>query len=94
MMMNRRPRLRSRGKVKLGVDVTISDDHCTNLSLFFKTVKNEPKIGYDFGSLVEVLDVVKMKMKRKRGTSMHKMSEAEKLKSIFVLSKEIKLKYE
>lgn len=74
--------------MKLGVDVTISDDHCTNLSLFSKIVKNEPKIGYDFGSLVGVLDVVfnLVKMKRNRGISMQKMSVVEKVKSIFEIS--------
>ena len=77
---------RWRGKVKLGVDFTISDDHCTNLSLFFTIAKNEPKIGYDFGSLVEVLDVVLdlMKMKRDSGTSMQKMRVVKKVKSIFL----------
>ena len=73
-------------KVKFGEFVTISDDHCTNLSLFFTNVKKEPKIGYDFGGFGElflevVLDLVKMN--RERGISINKMSVVEMVKSIF-----------
>lgn len=71
--------------VRLGVHNTISDVHWTRLSLFFKIVKIEPKIGYDFGRFVALeeeerfleLDFKFAKIKNKKGIIMHKRIEAE-----------------
>lgn len=63
--------------MRLGVDVTMSDIHCTRRSLFFQIVKMEPKIGYEVGAFVEVEQEGFLKIKKRSAKIMDKKSKVE-----------------
>ncbi|KAL3827952.1 hypothetical protein ACJIZ3_016754 [Penstemon smallii] len=97
VMMTSRPKPGRRAKVRFGVDVTISDVHCTNLSPFFMIVKYEPNIGYDFGNFVEFevegfleIDLNLAKITKIIGINMQRMNKKKKNFWGFILNQVFK----
>lgn len=62
-------------KVRLGVDVRMSEIHCTRLSLFFHIVKMDPRNGYEVGVFD---DLGFLRRKKRSGKIMVKRRMIEK----------------